>query len=60
MWMRPGATTGSLKGTIDGRHRCLMYAAAAQVLAQASPGVVQLDAGPDDWIYEHGLRLLAD
>ena len=40
--------------------RCLMYAAAAQVLTQASPGFVQLDAGPDDWIYEHGLRLLAD
>jgi len=40
--------------------RCLMYAAAAQVLAQSSPGVVPLQTGPDDWIYQHGLRLLAD
>jgi len=38
--------------------RCLMYAAATQVLAQQSAGVMELDSELDDWIYVNALRRL--
>jgi S-adenosylhomocysteine hydrolase len=38
--------------------RCLMYAAAEQVLRQTAAGVRELDANRDDWIYGRALEQL--